>query len=157
VKEIIIGPSHFRATLLVDDTDFDRINKQNWTLGICKSYNIKTCFNGRIVAIANFVMNDYTNEYDHRDRNIFNNQKDNLRIATKNQNQWNKGIQANNTSGYKGVYWRSDRNKWRAEIKYYNSNIHLGYYKNKKEAAKAYNKKALELFGEFAYLNPIGE
>ncbi len=42
-----------------------------------------------------------------------------------------------------------------ARVNYNNKNIYIGSYKNPEEAALAYNKKASELFGEFAYQNII--
>jgi hypothetical protein len=59
----------------------------------------------------------------------------------------------NNTSGYNGVYWDKQNKKWRAHITYQNRKYHIGCFDDPVEAGKAYDKKALELFGEFAYLN----
>ena len=56
------------------------------------------------------------------------------------------------TSMYKGV-WKETA--WRAGIKHDAKTIHLGSFKTEEEAARAYNEKALELFGEFAKLNEI--
>jgi|TARA_R110002020_G_C15975619_1_gene747963 hypothetical protein len=42
---------------------------------------------------------------------------------------------------------------WEAYIMFNQKNIYLGSYKTKEEAARAYDKKAIELFGEFAQLN----
>ena len=58
---------------------------------------------------------------------------------------------SHNTSGYKGVSKRN--NKWSASIHKDNQKIHLGYFHTAKEAAKAYDTKAKELFGEFANVN----
>lgn len=59
--------------------------------------------------------------------------------------------QKNNTSGYKGVSYNK-RDKYQAKIKF-NKQIHIGYFEDPIRAAKAYDAKALELFGEFAQLN----
>lgn len=59
------------------------------------------------------------------------------------------------SSKYKGVHWRKDINKWVARISHRNKRIHLGCFDDEREAAKAYNEKALELWGEFARLNEI--
>lgn len=56
---------------------------------------------------------------------------------------------------YKGVWYNSDRNKYESYIGYKNSKIHLGRFDEEVDAAKAYNDKAKELFGEFAVLNII--
>ena len=59
------------------------------------------------------------------------------------------------SSKYKGVSWYSSRNKWYSYIHFNYEKIHIGYFENEKEAALAYNKKAKELFGEYAYLNEV--
>lgn len=95
---------------------------------------------------------------DHIDGNKLNNQIANLRIATKQQNQLNQRVHARpHTSQYKGVCWWEHKGtaKWLAGIRYQRKKYHLGLFTDEHEAAKAYNKKALELFGEFAQLNVI--
>lgn len=82
---------------------------------------------------------------DHVDGNGLNNQMSNLRIATRIQNAVNKPPYAGR---FKGVYKTGD--KWRARIE---KNIHLGYFFTPEDAARAYDAKAKELWGEFAWLN----
>jgi len=92
---------------------------------------------------------------DHVNGDKLDNRKSNLRLCTHSENLSNRGIQSNNTSGYKGVTWHKSRNKWRAFIIKDRLNIHLGYYTNEREAAIAYNKAALHYHKEFALLNEI--
>jgi hypothetical protein len=87
---------------------------------------------------------------DHKDRNGLNNQKANLRIATHSQNQANSPPR--NGRRYKGVY-TMESGRWRAQIQFNHKLYYLGSYDTAKEAAKSYDKKAHELYGEFAYLN----
>lgn len=94
---------------------------------------------------------------DHINRNRLDNRKENLRIVTRSENTLNRGANKNNTSGYKGVYWRSDLGKWVSLITFKYKTHCLGFYDSKNEAAKAYNQKATEFFGEGAYLNVITE
>jgi group I intron endonuclease len=63
----------------------------------------------------------------------------------------------NETSKYRGVSYRKDRGKYRAYLFYKGKQISLGLYENEIDAAKAYNKKALELYGEDAILNITDE
>ena len=75
----------------------------------------------------------------------------NLRDATNSQNQYNTKKPRTNKSGYKGVCWNKRYKKWESKIKYMSKTIHLGRYTTPQEAAEAYKKKAIELFGEFSY------
>ncbi len=87
---------------------------------------------------------------DHEDRNKLNNQRNNLRPSTVSQNAANSNLALHNTSGYKGVSWRPDRNKWRAFITVEYKFIHLGHYNTRQEAEAAYLEAAKQHFGEFA-------
>lgn len=91
-------------------------------------------------------------ETDHEDGNKLNNQRSNLRIATKPQNQWNRKKQAG-ASVYKGVYWQRDVGKWKAQLQFYGKKYYLGLFDNEIDAAKVRDAKAMELHGEFAVLN----
>jgi len=94
-------------------------------------------------------------DLDHKNRNQTDNRINNLRLCTYSENGANRSVQSNNSSGYKNVYWYKRGNKWKAQIRSKNERIHLGYFDCKHEAARAYNQKALELHGEFAYLNEV--
>ena len=78
------------------------------------------------------------------------NRIENLRVATNSQNQFNRGKQRNNTSGYKGVFLQKGR--WMAKIGYMGRPIVIGYFASKEDAYKAYCEEALRLHGEFAKL-----
>lgn len=89
---------------------------------------------------------------DHINGNKIDNRKENLRICNYNQNAANRKKQKNNSSGFKGVDYfpyRTSYKKWRAGIR----GDLIGYFENKIDAAKAYDKAALKIFGEFARLN----
>ena len=89
---------------------------------------------------------------DHKDGNGLNNCKSNLRVCTHQQNVCNKGPRFA-TSKYKGVSWDKTKNKWRATTSFKGKPIAIGRFDDEIEAAKARDRKAYELFGEFAYLN----
>lgn len=90
---------------------------------------------------------------DHKNRNILDNRRSNLRVASNMQNQANRLKTKRSTSGYKGVSWFKHLGKWRADIQKDGKLRYLGHFSDKVEAAKAYDRAALELFGEFALLN----
>lgn len=92
-------------------------------------------------------------EVDHIDGNKLNNTRGNLRIASNAENKMNRDKQSNNTSGYKGVSFHKKYKKWRAIIGIQGKSIHLGYFSDAVEAAKAYDDSARKYHGEFARTN----
>ena len=94
-------------------------------------------------------------QIDHINGDRTDNRIVNLREATGSENQGNRKIHEGGTSKYKGVSWKKQYSKWVAKIVVNHKNIHLGYYDNEEKAALAYNKAALEYFGEFAKINII--
>ncbi len=90
---------------------------------------------------------------DHIDRNGLNNTPNNLRLCTHTQNMHNAGPQKNSASKYKGVKRRKNSKIFQAAITCNGKRYNLGSFKDEKQAARTYDKKAKELFGEFAYLN----
>ncbi len=94
-------------------------------------------------------------QVDHWDTNGLNNRRLNLRIATKSQNQGNsrktKGL---HSSRFKGVcFSKNTLLHWAASITIDHKKRYLGTYATEEEAAKVYDRAAVELFGEFARLN----
>jgi hypothetical protein len=81
---------------------------------------------------------------------------DNCRIVTPLENSRNTRGKGG-SSKYKGVNFKKSAGKWCSRIMVEGTSIHIGYFKDEKEAAIAYDNKAKELFGEFAYLNFKGE
>jgi hypothetical protein len=94
-------------------------------------------------------------EVDHWDRDGLNNTDENLRLASRSQNNENKARIATNRSGFKGVYFDKRAKKYAAKIFFFMKRHWLGYYNTPEDAAIAYNHAALELFGEFASFNEI--
>lgn len=102
-----------------------------------------------------WMTGDWVDQVDHINREKNDNRWCNLRECSRSQNQGNRGIQSNNTSGYKGVSWHKNDKKWNSSIRKGKKTIYLGNHDCRHVAAQAYNVKALELFGDFAYLNEI--
>jgi hypothetical protein len=88
---------------------------------------------------------------DHKDRNKTNNHITNLRLSTWSQNNINMAKQKNSKNKYKGVH--KSINRYRARIEHKGVKYNIGYYLTPEDAARAYDKKAIEIFGEFAFQN----
>lgn len=148
---------------LVDDCDHKWLTQWKW---FCSYYGyaVRSCYeNGKRSTvymhreIIERVGPGYSDETDHRNRDKFDNRRDNLRPATYHQNKCNQGRRRNNSSGYIGVSWFRLRNKWRATVYVDGRQKHLGYYDDPRKAAKAYNKAVKKHRGDFAVLNEVAE
>lgn len=89
--------------------------------------------------------------WDHKDGDGLNNRRYNLRLSTRGQNRQNSQKVKIGASKFKGVL--RHRENWKACIKSKGINYHIGCFSTELEAAKAYDTKAKELFGEFARPN----
>jgi len=139
------------ARAVIDVEDVEKVKKHKWCLS--KGYAV-TSIHKKLVGLPCVIMGIEPGGkrlIDHRDRKPLNNRKPNLRICTRKENNRNKGKPKTNTSGFKGVDFIGK--KWRAAIKVNQKRIHIGMFKHKTEAALAYNRAAIQYFGEFACLN----
>jgi tyrosyl-tRNA synthetase len=103
----------------------------------------------------NISPNDTTHLVDHINHDVADNRKRNLRIVTSVENQMNKSLQKNNTSGVTGVSWHSRDNIWEVHIRYKGKQIYLGRYKDFNEAVKARKEAEEKYFGEYSYNNSV--
>jgi len=175
-KQLIIESKHGTFTVLYDAEDHDKVSAHTWsakkdyTKNKDKFYAYTTVPHpdggwycppdGRrrrrrtILHIHRLITGAPKGmDIDHINGNPLDNRKSNLRICTHTENMRNRGANKNNTSGYKGVGWHKKGKKWGATIKHNYKSVYIGLYEDKEEAARAYDKKAKELHGEFAYLN----
>lgn len=88
-------------------------------------------------------------DVDHIDGDRLNNRRSNLRPATRSLNQANRKVSISNTSGYKGVTWVKKERRWAAVV----ANRRVGSFVTAEEAARAYDKAAVEMYGEYALTN----
>ncbi len=138
---------------IVDDSDFDYISKFRWRLnpmGYATGYK-----NGPIYLHRQLMNPEKGKCIDHINGDGLDNRRSNLRICSTQENSMNRKLSKNNTSGFKGVVWSNRYKKWIAQISFNGKLNHLGSFNDKIDAAKAYNAKAKELFGDFAWLNPV--
>ena len=86
---------------------------------------------------------------DHINRDPLDNRLQNLRLATRQQQQCNTGVRLDNKSGFKGVSFSRKRSQWVAYIGLNGKNKNLGWFATKEEAAAAYQEAAASHYGEF--------
>lgn len=89
-------------------------------------------------------------QVDHQNGNTLDFRSRNLRFASHAENMWNRGLQKNNTSGYKGVSFDKEKGTWKAMIGFEGRKIHLGYFASAEKAADAYRAAAIKYHGRFA-------
>jgi len=89
-------------------------------------------------------------DIDHANQIKHDNRLSNLRLSSRSQNQANVNMYSSNTTGYKGVSWHKQREKFRASIRHNYKSIHLGVFDTAEEASDAYKAAAQKIYGEFA-------
>ncbi len=91
---------------------------------------------------------------DHRNHVTLDNQRHNLRIGGQTGNNANARLRKDNTCGFKGVYFDSQSQVWRGELRKNGQRMIKGSgFATPLEAAKAYDAAAIAHFGEFALTN----
>lgn len=138
----------------IDDGDWERVAPYSWVAGKRgRTWYAQANINGTLWYLHRWIMG-LTGGVDHRDRNGLNNQRDNLRPASWSQNQANRiKSEGDFSSSYKGVSWDPQTEKWRASANIAGRAKNLGRYIFAHEAALAYDRAAIEEWGEFACLN----
>lgn len=140
---------------IFDKADFNKIKNTSWYRCNRSGDYIKYIGNRHGVCIHRYIIKAPSGyEIDHINHNPLDNRKQNLRICTHQQNQFNQPPQKNNSSGVTGVSYYAPRNKYRARIKYNQNDLHLGYYETFLEAVQARNEGMRLLFGEYGFYTP---
>jgi len=138
----------------MDLDDFLNYSDRTHTVKSPKSgiWYVSVCYDYKENLLHRIIMNPCRNMVvDHINGDGLDNRKSNLRVCTQAKNLANKRKNKYSKSRYKGVVKQSNGSKFVARCK----DIYLGSFVSEHEAAAAYNKKALELFGEYAYINKI--
>ena len=130
-------------------TEAGSLNKprNRWKVYFRKTHSIHPC---RYNIVWAMHYGEWPKKLDHKNRNSQDDRIENLRESTTSQNNANATKRADNTSGYKGVSYRKDMEKWRARITVNGSKKILGYYDTAEDAHLAYVESAKEHFNEFA-------
>lgn len=144
---------------IVDDEDFEWLNKRKWhTQEQGNTFYARRSFvengQGKTIRMHREIMKAEEGDIvDHIDGNGLNNKKSNLRLVTKNQNSMNCRSHKNSSSRFKGVHWHKNQKRWHAKIQKDGKKFFIGSFDDEVQAAKSYDKKAKELFGEYAKVN----
>jgi len=138
---------------MVDDEDAARLEEMGVSLSLTSRGYVQFYHNGKTWGLHRFLIQPQKGlVVDHIDCNPLNNCKANLRQCTSSQNCANVRKRKNK---YKGVSLNKKNQKFVAQIMKKGIYYWLGYFETQEEAALAYNEKAKELFGEFAFLNDV--
>lgn len=151
---------------VVDAADFDFLSQWKWYAHFDKRcgkwyaerserYGPRREGKKRLIQMHRILLNaPHGMDVDHKDGDGLNNRRSsNIRLATRHQNHGNRGPARGSVSGYKGVHYHSQNGNWRARISVNGKSKHLGSFDSAEDAARAYDKAAVEYFGEFASLN----
>lgn len=139
---------------IVDDEDFEHLSQWKWFC-TASGYAVRNSKSNegtkRTIFMHRVIMGDPTGFLvDHKSMDTLDNRRINLRVATKAQNMSNRGPQANNKSGFKGVFWNKQKAKWNAKICVNKKHVHLGFFKSSHDAHQAYFEGAKRMHGEFS-------
>lgn len=140
---------------LIDNPDYKNLKRFNWSINtqgyVCRYEKSKS---GKLISIlmSREIMGFPKGFWiDHKNRNILDNRRCNLRVCKGAQNRANSRKSFNKTSKYKGVSWDSINNKWEVKIQ----ERRLGRFSDERDAALMYDIAAQIIFGEFALINNI--
>ena len=154
-EDYVIMYTFKNEIFLVDLDDFWRVRKYCW----CKNkqgYLLTRLKKGKNVLLSRYIM-DCPDEMDVDHKNgttsLYDNRKENLRIATTEQNSQNRALHSNNKSGVTGVNWDKQKNKWQAYITVNKKRIHLGFFNDIENAIKVRKDAEDKYFGEYSYSN----
>ena len=142
---------------LVDECDYERLASLRWSFiwnRYAMTYKKSNGTETRTTMHRSVLGDDLPDGMvvDHINNDGLDNRRANLRVATRQQNNMNKGAYKNRK--YKGVY--PCRDKWQAKIRRGDVRKFLGVFETEEAAAAAYNRAAIELFGDFAWTNVVG-
>jgi hypothetical protein len=135
----------------VDAADYEWLNQWHWYVhdGYAARFE-----KGKTIFMHRQIMQPPKGMLvDHSDGNKANNCRLNLRVCTRAQNMHNKRKHSRSSSQFKGVYYNRKIRKWYARCRCQGHGLPVGPFDTEVEAARAYDRQAVEFFGEFARLN----
>jgi hypothetical protein len=149
----------------IDREDYPRISEFRWWVssdGKGLMY-VHTEIGGKKRYLHRLILRAPKSQWvDHMNGDPLDNRKVNLRLATHQQNMFNRRKPRTygrkpTASSFKGVTWDRSRGKYKAQIMKNGVNHYLGHFMNERSAAIAYDQAAIEMFGEFAQTNFVSQ
>lgn len=135
---------------LIDDEDFPIVAPYKWCAHkIGDTYYAATCAkDGRIFHMHSLLLHrEHGQEIDHINRDGRDNRRCNIRLVSRAENNLNKPLQKNSSTGLKGVYWNDVNKCWYAKITVGNKQKYLGSYQTKEAALAARQIAEVEAYG----------
>ena len=146
-------------SFIFDEEDLELVRSHRWY--ISNGYPVTRFGGGKYRKLSRMILGleDNAGDVDHRDGDTRNQRRNNLRYSTHHENMANVKLRSDNKTGYKGVSWARSKKKYCTQIQSKGRHRFIGYFSTPIEAARAYDKVARSLFGEFARLNfpQVGE
>lgn len=136
-----------RKEFYFDKEDYNKIKDYCWVIDV---YGYVVSSNNKIRMHRLLLNAPSETQIDHIDGIRHNNKKNNLRLATSQQNAFNAGLKQDNKSGYKGVSWNKNRNKWVSTITKNGKTIYLGLFKDINDAINVRKEAEIEIQGKYA-------
>ena len=135
----------------VDAADFESLNKYNW--GVRNGYAARS-EKGKVILMHRQIMHPPKGMVvDHMDHNRLNDCRSNLRVCTDGENRQNMSRRIGSASRFKGVYRSMGGRTWYARLGFEGEYFYLGTFKEEIEAARAYDYRAVEYSGLYAWVN----
>jgi len=148
VKQIPLGDGYYAY---VDAADYEWLSQ--WTWHLRGGYAVRQEKGKLIFMHRQIVQPPKGAIVDHKNRNKLDNTRNNLRVCTRPENMRNRGKRQGTSSRFKGVCYSKRHGKYFASVYYEGKQLFLGLFTDEIEAARTYDWKAVELFGEFARVN----
>jgi len=135
----------------VDAADYDWLGRHTWHPS--NGYASRREKGRRIYMHREIMRPPKGMVVDHIDGNMTNDCRFNLRVCTRAENQHNKRKRRGARSRFKGVFYCEEHRKWWARCRV-GGRVHWrGYFDDEVEAARAYDRLAVECFGIYARVN----
>ena len=135
----------------VDAADYGWLSQ--WTWHLCGGYAARHCKRKVILMHRAIMQPPEGMVVDHQNHNKLDNTRANLRVCTHRENACNREKRSGASSRFHGVIYVKDRRKYRAGVYYEGEHLHCGHFTDEIDAARAHDRKAVEVLGESALLN----